>query len=160
MVELTPTLLPGADRDLVMPLQAKLTKAFAAIHLETKVTSLTDKGNEIEVGLESAAGSRTERFSRVLVSVGRRPNSAGLGLENTQVEIDRQGFVVVDEQLRTADPHILAIGDVAGEPMLAHKATHQGKRGHRSPAGRAGRVSSRTPFRPWSSPIRKSPGPA
>jgi dihydrolipoamide dehydrogenase len=127
VVELTPTLLPGADRDLVVPLQARLNKAFAAIHLETKVTSLTDKGNEIEVGLESAAGSRSERFSRVLVSVGRRPNSAGLGLENTQVEINRQGFVVVDEQLRTADPHILAIGDVAGEPMLAHKATHQGR---------------------------------
>ena len=127
VVELTPTLLPGADRDLVNPLQAKLTKAFAAIHLETKVTSLSDKGNEIEVGLESAAGSRTERFSRVLVSVGRRPNSAGLGLENTQVEIDRKGFVVVDDQMRTADPHILAIGDVAGEPMLAHKATHQGR---------------------------------
>ena len=127
VVELTPTLLPGADRDLVVPLQARLNKAFAAIHLETKVASLTDKGNEIEVGLESAAGSRSERFSRVLVSVGRRPNSAGLGLENTQVEINRQGFVVVDEQLRTADPHILAIGDVAGEPMLAHKASHQGR---------------------------------
>ncbi|HTU25022.1 MAG TPA: dihydrolipoyl dehydrogenase [Pirellulales bacterium] len=127
VVELTPTLLPGADRDLVAPLQAKLNKAFAAIHLETKVTSLTDKGNEIEVGFESAAGSRTERFSRVLVSVGRRPNSAGLGLENTQVEIDRKGFIVVDDQLRTADPHILAIGDVAGEPMLAHKASHQGR---------------------------------
>ncbi len=127
VVELTPTLLPGADRDLVKPLQDRLTKLFAGIYLETKVASLTDRGHEIEVALESAVGSRSERFSRVLVSVGRRPNSAGLGLENTQVEIDRRGFVVTDEQQRTADPHILAIGDVSGEPMLAHKATHQGK---------------------------------
>ncbi len=127
VVELTPTLLPGADRDLVKPLQDRLVKLFAGIYLETKVVSLTDRGNEIEVALENAAGSRSERFSRVLVSVGRRPNSAGLGLENTQVEIDRRGFVVADEQQRTADPHILAIGDVAGEPMLAHKATHQGR---------------------------------
>jgi dihydrolipoamide dehydrogenase len=127
VVELTSTLLPGADRDLVKPLQDRLVKLFAAIHLETKVVSLTDRGSEIEVALESAAGARSERFSRVLVSVGRRPNSAGLGLENTQVELDRRGFVLTDEQQRTADPHILAIGDVAGEPMLAHKATHQGK---------------------------------
>ena len=127
VVELTPTLLPGADRDLVKPLQDRLTKLFAGIYMETKVVSLTDRGSEIEVALEDANGSRTERFSRVLVSVGRRPNSAGLGLENTQVEIDRRGFVVADEQQRTADPHILAIGDVSGEPMLAHKATHQGK---------------------------------
>src|SRR5262249_20301098 len=70
---------------------------------------------------------RNEKFSRVLVSIGRRPNSAGLGLENTSVEIDEKGFVVTDECQRTADPNILAIGDVAGEPMLAHKATHQGK---------------------------------
>jgi dihydrolipoamide dehydrogenase len=81
------------------------------------------------VSLQAADGSgaRTERFSRVLVSVGRRPNSDGLGLETTKVHIDRRGFAVVDHQARTADPHILAIGDVAGEPMLAHKASHQGK---------------------------------
>jgi dihydrolipoamide dehydrogenase len=127
VVELTPTLLPGADRDLVKPLQDRLVKLFAGIYLETKVAGLVDKGDEIEVTLESAAGTRSERFSRVLVSVGRRPNSTGLGLENTQVEIDRKGFVVTDEQQRTADPQILAIGDVSGEPMLAHKATHQGK---------------------------------
>ncbi len=127
VVELTPTLLPGADRDLVKPLADRLGKIFAGIYLETKVAGLTDRGSEIEVALESAAGNRSERFSRVLVSVGRRPNSTGLGLENTQVEIDAKGFVVADEQQRTADPHILAIGDVAGEPMLAHKATHQGR---------------------------------
>lgn len=127
VVELTPTLLPLADRDLVKPLQDRLNKIFAGIYLETKVTSLAVAGDAIDVGFEDANGRRTEKFSRVLVSVGRRPNSTGLGLENTQVELDEKGFVVTDECQRTADPHILAIGDVAGEPMLAHKASHQGK---------------------------------
>ncbi len=127
VVELTPTLLPLADRDLVKPLHDRLNKLFAAIYLETKVTGLTDAGDGIEVGFEDANGRRSEKFSRVLVSVGRRPNSAGLGLENTQVELDDKGFVVTDAHQQTADPHISAIGDVAGEPMLAHKASHQGK---------------------------------
>ncbi|HEX3999354.1 MAG TPA: dihydrolipoyl dehydrogenase [Pirellulales bacterium] len=129
VVELTDGLLPGADRDLVKPLHVRMEKRFAAIHLRTKVASLADKRDSIEVNFQAAdgSGSRSERFSRVLVSVGRRPNSDGLGLENTKVEIDRRGFVVTDDQQRTADPHILAIGDVAGEPMLAHKASHQGK---------------------------------
>jgi dihydrolipoamide dehydrogenase len=127
VVELTPTLLPLADRDLVKPLQDRLNKIFAAIYLETKVTSLSDQGTAIDVGFEDANGRRSERFSRVLVSVGRRPNSSGLGLENTQVELDAKGFVVTDDRQQTADPHISAIGDVSGEPMLAHKATHQGK---------------------------------
>ncbi len=127
VVEATPTLLPLADRDLVKPLQTRLTKAFSKIYLSTKVVSLTDRGDSIDVALDGPDGARTEKFSRVLVSVGRKPNSAGLGLERTQVEIDAKGFVVTDDRQRTNDPHILAIGDVAGEPMLAHKATHQGK---------------------------------
>jgi dihydrolipoamide dehydrogenase len=129
VVELTDGLLPGADRDLVKPLHTRLEKLFKAIYLKTKVVSLADKGDSIEVNFEAAEGgsARTERFSRVLVSVGRRPNSDGLGLENTKVELDRRGFCLTDDQQRTADPHILAIGDVAGEPMLAHKAAHQGK---------------------------------
>ncbi len=127
VVELTPTLLPLCDRDLVKPLQRRLDSIFAGIHLETKVTSLEDRGDAIEVGFEDDDGRRSESFSRVLVSVGRRPKSKGIGLENTEVELDEQGFVVTDELQRTADPHILAIGDVAGEPMLAHKAAHQGK---------------------------------
>ena len=127
VVELTPTLLPLADRDLVKPLHDRLNKLFAGIYLETKVTSLADADNAIEVGFEDANGRRSEKFSRVLVSVGRRPNSAGLGLENTQVELDEKGFVITDDRQQTADPHISAIGDVAGEPMLAHKASHQGK---------------------------------
>jgi len=127
VVELTPTLLPLADRDLVKPLQDRLNKLFAGIYLETKVTGLSDLGNAIEVGFEDAKGRRSEKFSRVLVSVGRRPNSTGLGLENTEVELDEKGFVITDDRQQTADPHISAIGDVAGEPMLAHKASHQGK---------------------------------
>jgi dihydrolipoamide dehydrogenase len=127
VVELTPTLLPTADRDLVKPLQDRMKKIFAAIYLDTKVTSLKEANDAIEVGLEDEKGSRSESFSRVLVSVGRRPNSTGLGLENTDVELDEQGFVVTDDRQRTADERISAVGDVAGEPMLAHKAMHQGK---------------------------------
>ena len=127
VVELTPTLLPTADRDLVKPLHDRLKKIFAGIYLNTKVASLAEAGDAVNVTFEDENGSRTESFSRVLVSVGRRPNSAGLGLENTDVEIDEKGFVVADDRQRTADEHISAIGDVAGEPMLAHKAMHQGK---------------------------------
>jgi dihydrolipoyl dehydrogenase len=127
VVELTPMLLPTADRDLVKPLQDRLKKIFAGIYLNTKVTSLTANDDAVDVGFEDDDGKRNESFSRVLVSVGRRPNSAGIGLENTQVELDELGFVIVDDRQRTADAHISAIGDVAGEPMLAHKAMHQGK---------------------------------
>ena len=127
VVELTPTLLPLADRDLVKPLENRLKKIFAGIYLNTKVAALAEGKDAIDVTFEDENGKRTESFSRVLVSVGRRPNSAGLGLENTEVELDEKGFVVIDDQCRTADEHISAIGDVAGEPMLAHKASHQGK---------------------------------
>jgi dihydrolipoamide dehydrogenase len=127
VVELTDGLLPGADRDLVKPLAKKLEKSLQAVWLGTKVVSLADQGDAIEVALDGAVDQKVQRFSRVLVSVGRRPNSDGLGLEKTGVEINDRGFVVVDRQQRTGDPHILAIGDVAGEPMLAHKAAHEGK---------------------------------
>jgi dihydrolipoamide dehydrogenase len=129
VVELTDGLLPGADRDLVKPLHKRLEGLFKGIYLSTKVAGLADKKDSVEVKFQNAdgGGERTERFSRVLVSVGRRPNSRGLGLEKTKVKVDERGFVAHDEQLRTADPHILAIGDVAGEPMLAHKASHEGR---------------------------------
>jgi dihydrolipoamide dehydrogenase len=127
VVEMTDGLLPGADRDLVRPLQKKLEGQLAAIYLSTKVVSLKDKKKTIEVTFEGAVEKPVQQFARVLVAVGRKPNSAGLGLENTQVEVNPRGFVAVDRQQRTADPRILAIGDVAGEPMLAHKAAHEGK---------------------------------
>jgi dihydrolipoamide dehydrogenase len=127
VVEMLDGLLPGADRDLVKPLHRRLEQVFEAIYLNAKVASLAEKGETIEVTFEGDVEKKTQRFSRVLVCVGRRPNSSGLGLERTKVALDAKGFVVVDRQQRTADPHILAIGDVAGEPMLAHKAAHQGK---------------------------------
>jgi len=127
VVELTDGLLPGADRDLVKPLHKRLTNLFEAIRLQTKVVRLEDRGEGIEVFFDGPEGETSQVFSRVLVAVGRRPNSDGIGLENTGVVIDGKGFVAVDAQQRTADPSILAIGDVCGEPMLAHRASHQGK---------------------------------
>jgi dihydrolipoamide dehydrogenase len=127
VVELTDTLLPGADRDLVKPLQQRLEKLFAAIHLRTKVTRLEDTGAAVRVHFEGPDGPFTQEFARVLVAVGRRPNSDGLGLEHTRAVVNAKGFVEVDDRQRTADPQILAIGDVCGDPMLAHRASHQGK---------------------------------
>lgn len=127
VVELTDGLLPGVDRDLVKPLNARLNRTFQAIHLSTKVVSLADCGDAIDVTVDGPEGSMTERYGRVLVSVGRRPVSQGIGLEHTAVQVDARGFVAVDKQQRTSDPHILAIGDVAGEPMLAHKASYEAK---------------------------------
>lgn len=127
VVELTAGLLPGVDRDLVRPLHQELEKQFAAIHLETMVEGLRPETDGIVAVLGGKDAPGEARFDRLLVSVGRRPRSDGLGLENTRVDVDKRGFIQVDERLRTADPHILAIGDVAGEPMLAHKATREGK---------------------------------
>ncbi|MEM9353185.1 MAG: NAD(P)/FAD-dependent oxidoreductase, partial [Planctomycetota bacterium] len=127
VVELTENLLPGADRDLVKPLHKKLKSSFHNIMLGTKVVSLEEKGDTVEVQMEGADGPFSETFDRVLVSVGRRPVTNGIGLENTKVTMTERGFVEVDNKQRTSDPHILAIGDVAGEPMLAHKASHEGK---------------------------------
>jgi dihydrolipoamide dehydrogenase len=127
VIELTDGLLPGVDRDLVKPLHKRLEERFAAIQLNTKVASLEEKGDKIEVKVEGPEGNGSLTFDRVLVSIGRRPNSSGVGLENTKVKINDRGFVQVNNRQRTDDPHILAIGDVAGEPMLAHKATHEGK---------------------------------
>jgi len=128
VVELTDGLLMGADRDLVRPLQKRLEKLFdKRIYLNTKVGSMAEVDNQVEVTFEGPGKYGHERFDRVLVSVGRRPVTAGLGLENTSVKLDRRGFVVCDAQKRTDDPNILAIGDVSGEPMLAHKASHEAK---------------------------------
>ena len=128
VVELMDGLLPGADRDLVKPLaKAMESLCEGRIYLNTKVGSLTDVGDQIEVTFEGPGKFGHERYDRVLVSIGRRPVTQGLGLENTKVQVDQRGFVVCDERQQTADPHILAIGDVAGDPMLAHKATHEGR---------------------------------
>ena len=128
VVELLDGLLPGADRDLVKPLHRRLNTLFEErIFLDTKVGSLGVSGDHIEVAFEGPGKFGTEQYDRVLISVGRRPNSRDIGLENTGVDVDERGFVKCDSKQRTADSHILAIGDVAGEPMLAHKATHEGR---------------------------------
>ena len=127
VVEMTDGLLSGADRDLVRPLQKRLSGAFKAIYLNAKVSSMVDKKDSIEVSFEGDVPEKTQHFGRVLLSVGRRPNTDAIGLDKTKVEVNDQGFIVVDGQRRTADPHILAIGDVTGQPMLAHKAAHEGK---------------------------------
>ncbi len=128
VVEMMPGLLPGADRDLVTPLAKRLAKSFATILLNTKVVEMKETGDGIRVRFEGPEVKDPEQtFERILVSVGRKPNSADLGLENTRVKVDAKGFIEVDAQRRTAEPTIFAIGDVAGEPMLAHKATHEGR---------------------------------
>ncbi|MEQ1825904.1 MAG: dihydrolipoyl dehydrogenase [Pirellula sp.] len=128
VVEWTDGLLPGADRDLVKPLHNRLkTLLENRIYLNTKVGSIAEIDNQVEVTFEGPGKFGHERFDRVLVSVGRRPVSQGLGLEKTKVQINQRGFIVCDKQQRTSDPHIFAIGDVAGDPMLAHKASHEAK---------------------------------
>jgi dihydrolipoamide dehydrogenase len=126
VVEMTDGLLPGVDRDLVRVLARRLEGRLDAILLGTKVASLAVEANACRVRLEGAGDPAERTFDRVLVAAGRRPNSSGLGLKNTAVEIDARGFINVDERRRTAEPGVYAIGDVAGEPMLAHKATHEG----------------------------------
>ena len=127
VVEFTDGLLPTCDRDLVRPLEIRLRTQFEAIHLNTKVASIQPSSKGIVATLEGKDVPPSETFDRVLVSVGRRPNSAGLSLDKTKVQLDERGYIKIDPQRRTAEPHILAVGDVAGDPGLAHKATAEAK---------------------------------
>ena len=128
VVEMLPSLLAGADSDLVRPLAARIKKQFDAVMLETKVLSISDTGDAVDVVVEHKDGkTETLTYDRVLISVGRKPNTRELGLEHTQVEVADSGFISTDGQRRTAEPSIFAIGDIAGQPMLAHKATYEGK---------------------------------
>ena len=123
IVEMAGSLLPGADADLVRVLARRVAKAVRAVYPGTSVTRLAAHPDGIDAALESAdGGERIERFDQVLVAVGRVPNSEVAGLERTRVERDARGFILVDGQRRTAEPSIFAVGDVAGEPLLAHKA--------------------------------------
>jgi dihydrolipoamide dehydrogenase len=144
VVELTGGLLPGVDRDLVRPLQGRLTPLFEKIYVNTKVAKIEEVKGGIKATLEGEEVADKEPvFERVLVSVGRRPSSSGLALENTRVRVDEKGFIAVDVQRRTAEEHIFAIGDVAGEPMLAHKASHEGKVAVEAIAGEPAAFDSR-----------------
>src|SRR6185369_2123669 len=127
VVEMTPGLLPGADRDLVDVLAKRITKTMKAVLLNTKVTQMKAEANGIRVTFDGNVTSREQVFDRVLVSVGRRPDPSVPGLDRTRVKLDERGFIQVDDQMRTAEPSIFAIGDVVGEPMLAHKASHEGR---------------------------------
>jgi dihydrolipoamide dehydrogenase len=128
VVEMTGGLLPGVDRDLVAPLHRRLEGLFDKIHLNTTVARLEETPQGIRATLEGGeVADRTPVFERVLVAVGRRPNSRDLGLDRAGVEVDARGFIKVDERRRTTAERVFAIGDVAGEPMLAHKASYEGK---------------------------------
>ncbi len=128
VVEMLPGLLPGADRDLVLPLHKRIEKNFASIMLNTTVAAVKDEGNGIRVTFDGPEVKEREKvFDKVLVSVGRKPNSEIAGLDKTQVQVGPRGFIQVNKQLQTNDPAIYAIGDVVGEPMLAHKASHEGR---------------------------------
>ena len=126
VVEALPHLLNGADPDLVRPLQLRMQRRFKAIRLNTKVEKLDARKDGIAVTSTGPDGSTTDLFDRVLVAVGRKPNTGQLGLEQTKIALSHKGFIQVDTQMRTAEQTIFAIGDVVGEPMLAHKASHEG----------------------------------
>jgi dihydrolipoamide dehydrogenase len=128
VVEMTAGLLPGADRDLVDVLARRIKQRMKAVLLNTRVARMSDEPGGMRVTLEGSDVKQAEqKFDRVLVAVGRKPNSEIPGLERTAVQLDSRGFVVVDGQRRTHEPSIFAIGDVVGEPMLAHKASHEGR---------------------------------
>jgi dihydrolipoamide dehydrogenase len=123
LIEMTDGLLPGVDRDLVQPLVRRCDKLFAEVRLGTSLTALRETG----AGVEARYGDVTATFDRALVAVGRRSAVEGLGLERTGVQVDARGVIAIDERCRTADAHLFAVGDVTGEPMLAHRAMRQGK---------------------------------
>ncbi|MHB8854856.1 MAG: dihydrolipoyl dehydrogenase [Ignavibacteriaceae bacterium] len=128
VVEMTPGILPGADRDLVSFLSKRIERKFEKVMLNSKVLELKEVNNAVSVKIQSADGNISERlYDYVLMSIGRKPETKGLGLENTKVTVNQRGWIIVNEQLRTTDPNIYAIGDIVGEPMLAHKASHEGR---------------------------------
>lgn len=128
VVEMMPVLLPGVDRDLGVILENRIKNHFSAIKVNTKVTKMAEIAEGVRVTFEDKQGQvSTEDYSKVLVAIGRKPNSKNLGLENTKVTVTDRGFVQVNAQRQTTDPKIYAIGDIAGDPMLAHKASHEGR---------------------------------
>ena len=147
VVEMTSGLLLGVDRDLVRVLSRRLKDRFAAVMLDTTVTALEEESEGIRAKFEGGGATEAEQvYEKVLVAVGRRPQTDGLGLEKTRVALDGRGFVQVDPQRRTHEPTIFAIGDVTGEPMLAHKAAHEGRVAAEAIAGK------KTAFEPQAIP--------
>ena len=137
VVEMTDGLLPGADRDLVNILAKRIESICEAVLLKTKVVGMKEQKNGITVTFEGEVEKKEQTFDRVLVSIGRKPNPVP-GIEKTKVKVNQRGFIEVDEARRTADPRIYAIGDIVGEPMLAHKASHEGRVAVEAIAGQKG----------------------
>ncbi len=137
IVELMDQIIPGADKDLVTPLMKRISKQYEAIHLKAKVTAVEATPEGLKVSFEGGTAPASDTFDKVLVSVGRRPNGKRIGAEAAGVAVDERGFIAVDKQMRTNVPHIFAIGDIVGQPMLAHKATHEGKVAAEVAAGKA-----------------------
>lgn len=135
VVELTDQIIPGADPDIVAPLMKRIAARYEAIRLETKVASIEAGPAGLTVGLEGPGGPESRVFDKVLVAVGRSPNGRSLNLEAAGVIVDARGFIPVDRRMRSNVPHILAIGDIVGQPMLAHKAVHEGKVAAEAAAG-------------------------
>jgi len=127
VVEMLDRLIAQADDDLARPLVRRIRQSFEAVHTSTKVVSMTEGTDHVEVTLAGEVGEPVQRFDRVLVAIGRRPNSRNLGLDRAGIDVDDRGFIRVDEQQHTSDPRIFAIGDVVGGMMLAHKAMYEGK---------------------------------
>ncbi|HJY46408.1 MAG TPA: dihydrolipoyl dehydrogenase [Propionibacteriaceae bacterium] len=127
VVELMDQLIPGADKDIVTPLTKRITKRYENIYLKSKVTAVEAADDGLRVRFEGGGAPETDTFDKVLVAVGRRPNGKSIGAENAGVLVDERGYILVDKQQRTNVPHIFAIGDIVGQPMLAHKGTHEGK---------------------------------
>ncbi|MCH7881968.1 MAG: dihydrolipoyl dehydrogenase [Proteobacteria bacterium] len=127
VVEFLDSLIPGCDKDLVRPLNKIISKRYKAIYLKTKVTEIKPQKNGLKVSFEGDKAPEPQVFDKVLVAVGRRPNGANIGAEKAGVKVDESGFIEVDGQMRTNVVNIFAIGDIVGNPMLAHKATHEGK---------------------------------
>ena len=127
VVEMKDQLISGADKDLIKPLYRRIKKRYEAIYLKTKVSEINPQKGGLEVTFEGEESPGTQTYDRILVAVGRRPNGHAIKAENAGVHVTKQGFIPVDNQLRTNVPNIFGIGDIVGEPMLAHKATHEGK---------------------------------
>ncbi|MDP9138642.1 MAG: dihydrolipoyl dehydrogenase, partial [Pseudomonadota bacterium] len=136
VVELMDQIIPGADRDIVTPLMKRIEKRYEKIYLKVKVTKVEAKPDGLHVSFEGGGAPASDRFDKVLVSVGRRPNGKAIGAESAGVAVDERGFIPVDKQMRTSQTNIFAIGDVVGQPMLAHKAVHEGKVAAEVAAGR------------------------
>lgn len=127
VVELADSLIPGADKDIVRPLHKRLQKQCEGIHLRTKVKALTAEKNGLKVQFEGEDAPKATCYEKVLVAVGRKPNGKLIGAECAGIEVNDSGFIPINQQMQTNVPHIFAIGDIVGNPMLAHKATHEGK---------------------------------